>query len=998
MRVHHLGVLERWRRAVEQAGPATACRGTHAARSHRDLRALAHRRASFLRSEGLQAEQRVVVMLNDGVEQATWIAAAMLAGGCAVPIGLNQPERRLRELVRLARPAAVVVDQVTSPLGEGQRRYDAAHPGSEPASPPPSVHDGQAAYLCFTSGTTGRPKGVIVTHRALAHTTGEMARYLDLANRPRTHVLATSWSFDVAMMDLWLALTTGGTLFVPDRDALLGPALISTVSPIEAPIVHGTPSLFAALGDDDFDRLPESTTVMLGGESVSTRLLRVLAEHTDLHVVYGITETGVITTTHRATPETTPQIIGSALPGLECVVVDEKGEPVADGEAGELLIGGPAVGRGYLDNPAATATRFVPTDGGGRLYRTGDLVRRTAQGVFSFHGRIDQQLKIRGHRLEPAEVEQTLLSLPGVVQVAVLGLKNPAGERVVVAYVSGTNLDRDSLRQAAAARMPDWMCPAHFEILPRLPTSNTGKVDRRGLPEPAWPGTVRPDGADDSGGSATEKAIGGMWRQLLGALYVGADDNFVALGGHSLKAAQLSTALRDRLGVSVSVPDLLGARSLREMTEIVERAVAWKPVHMPQSPGPAVTTPEQRQIWLQQQIAGTAGIYNLVLTVDLRGPLGITALQRALHTVERRHPALRTCYVFDGETVTPVTREPANRPLVIRNADLATEVRRAGTHAIDVTTEVPWHYALLPRGDQHHVLLLTFHHVAVDGVALYHLLEEIAHTYSATVDPASVTPVRSDADRPRPPARYDGDEAFWTAMMENAPEPARLPGQRSAVEVADFAGWCRPVELACGSPGGLRQAAASRGGTIQALMLSSLLRVVARETGQVDLVVGVPISRRGLDVDPAAIGQFVSNLPVRFRLPRDLSPAACLDVVTRTIRQAQRNCAVDPALILKAARRELAPATAEAFHLVFAWEDEHATPVFAGMDTSWKLEFNGWSDVNLVVELSDHGDVVAGRVIGRQATSSDVDVDKLVHALEESLGELLAERDQPARP
>ncbi|MFI9643397.1 AMP-binding protein [Micromonospora sp. NPDC051925] len=1003
MPYHHPNVLERWQRAAERASTKPACRDNAHARSHQELLDLARRRAALLLAGGLRGEQRVVVMLHDGIDHVTWVAAVMLAGGCAVPIAVDQPRERLRELVRLARPAVVVVDDNTAPLAEDERCYDGAHAGLGDVGDLPMIHHEQAAYLCFTSGTTGRPKGAIVNHGVLAHTTAEMSAYLALEQRPRLHVLTTSWSFDVSMMDLWLTLTTGGTLYLPNRADLLGPALIDTVCDLEAPILHGVPSLFAAFTEADVARLPSGTTVMLGGESVPAGLLGQLRLHTDMHAVYGITETGVVTTTHRVTADTTPDVIGRALPGTDCVVVDETGCPVPDGTTGELLIGGAAVGRGYLGDPTGTAARFVPAADGTRRYRTGDLVHRTPEGVYFFHGRIDHQIKVRGHRLEPAEVEQKLLAVAGVHRTAVQAVRNPAGEQTVVAYVSGTGLSVDGLREAAAARMPTWMRPGHFEILPTLPITATGKIDRRNLPDPVWPIAAAAGDPAAAPRSDAEAIVGDLWAQLLGTPHVGADDDFVALGGHSLKAAQLSTALRDRLGVPVPVTDLLNAGSLREMADLVDRAVRLGPAgEHPTVAATTSVTADQRQVWLQQQLAGPAGIYNLVVTVDMHGTVHTTALQRALHAVERRHPALRTRFVFEEDDLVTVVGTSEARPLIIRTADVAEEVRRAGRYALDVSAEPPWRYELLADGNQRHVLLLVFHHLAVDGLSVYGILEEVADEYSIAVEPGRGRRIRDEANQvpPRPEGDEHDDLEFWRAMAQDAPEPVLLAGQRSGGggDVADFAGWCRPVTIEGVDPEQLRRAAAARGGTMQAAALSSLLRVMALESDTTDLILGIPFSRRGVDVEPTAIGQFVSNLPLRFQLPQDLAPTACMTAVTRTLRLARRHSSIDAEAIRNLVRPKRADGTADFFHVAFSWEDELPKPAFAGLDTSWELAFNGWSDVNLVVELSVRDGRLAGRVIGRQATGADVDVDRLGDALGRSLRAFLSEQTPAGGP
>lgn len=984
----HQPVVDRWLRSAAQAADAPACQDDDRVVTHGELLETARRRAQLLRESGLPPEGRVGLMLASGVDQATWVAAVMLAGGCAVPIGLNQPEQRLRDLVALACPAAVVVDATTRQLAGDHVTHDAADPGLPATEPFPAVSDGQAAYICFTSGTTGAPKGVVVTHGVIAHTTGKMAAYLGLGGRPRTHVLTVSWSFDVAMMDLWLVLTTGGTLVMPRRENLLGPALITTLSGLTKPMVHGVPSLFGAFTEGDAEKLPDGTTVMLGGESVPATLLRRLSERTNMHVVYGITETGVITTTHRVTPQSTPEVIGRPLDGADCLVIGEDGVPVPDGEPGELWIGGPVVARGYLNAPELTAKRFVIDSAGVRRYRTGDLVRRRPDGILTFHGRIDQQLKIRGHRVEPAETEQALLSVPGIRQVVVVAAEHPAGEVTLVGYVAGDDLDTDAIRRDLAARLPAWLCPAAVEVVDSMPTSVTGKIDRARLPAPRWPGSTGT--GDTEALSATERAIGGMWRQLLSAQEVQAEDNFVALGGHSLNAAQLSTALRDQLGVSITVLDVLETGSLRELSRLVDSAVT-KATDPSEGASPAPLTPSQRQIWLQQELAGTAAIYNLVVRVDLHGPLRVTALQRALHAVERGHCALRTSIVFDGNDLVAVERPAASRPLALRTGGLAEAIRLACERAIDVSSQPPWNYRLFAEDDQNHVLLLTFHHVAVDGVALYQLLTRIGEEYSALVDPSARIPAAPvQRNRALGGVTAAGHLGFWKSMMFSVPPPARLPGQHLTGELDDFAGWARPLRLAGPATDELRRAASACGATLHALTLSCFVRALARTLDTTDVLIGVLISRRGFDVDVDAVGQFVTVLPVRFRLPEGLDPVVCLDAVAEQVRQVQRHSGADPAEILEVVRGAQGVA-GRPFDVVFAWEDETPRPRFAGLTASWSLQFTGWSEWDLTVELADQGDMVAGQAVGRRATSADVDVDELMRGVSACATELIAE-------
>ena len=989
-------VLDRWQAAAGRRGDQAALRDNELTRDHTEVRELARRRAAYLLAEGLRGDQRVAVMLGSGVEQATWLAAVMLAGGCAVPIGLNQPGGRLRTLVDLARPELVIADRATLRLASGHECVDGGFTGVADSVHLPRPGREQAAYICFTSGTTGRPKGVVVTHGALAHTSGEIAAHLGLGERPRTHVLATSWSFDVAMMDLWLALTTGGTLLMPGRDALLGPSLPLTLSAVQSPILHTVPSIFASASAADLRRLPRGTTIMTGGEPVPATVLRLLAGDYDLHVVYGITETAIISTISRADAGTPPEFIGRPLAGVDCTVVDEAFLPVSDGRQGELLIGGPVVARGYLDDPVGTAIRFVPREGGERWYRSGDLVRRHPDGTFTFHGRIDQQLKIRGHRVEPAEVEAMLLNVSGVQQAAVIAYDDPSGEPALVAYLSGDAVDAATVRREIRVSAPDWMVPHLIHVLPILPLSSTGKIDRRALPEPVWGGgaLMGPAIGQDVGTDAmseTERTVGRLWQQLLGAGDVAGDANFVELGGHSLKAAQLSTALQDTLGVVVPIPDVLAAPNLREFSREVDRLrdARAQPGRGPEAARPAVPA-ATRLLWLHQNLVGDDGIYNLVVTVRLTGAVQPTVLQRALQLAERTHPALRTSYEFDGDDVVAVEAPPSDRPLIVRSGSAEQAIRDAGRTALGTAGRPVWTYQLFTEALGESVLLLAFHHVAVDGIALHVLLRRIASAYSAAQPERRVVPTPHE-DLAVP---WAGDQGatFWEEMFRRAPAPTALPGQRLAGDITDLAGSCQPVELSGVSASLLQRLAATRGATVQAAVLSAFVRAVARATGESDVTVGVALTRRGVDVSSEAVGQFVSVLPVRFRLPEGMAAVACLEEAVRTVHGAQRHCATDPSAVLAAARTGQGQWTADQpFHVGFSWEDELPALDFAGLESSWAVEFNGWSDSELTFELARRGERVAGRVIGRQATTADVQTAAFLQDLTRCLHDLISE-------
>lgn len=392
---------------------------------------------------------------------------------------------------------------------------------------------------------------------------------------------------------------------------------------------------------------------------------------------------------------------------------------------------------------------------------------------------------------------------------------------------------------------------------------------------------------------------------------------------------------------------------------------------------------------MHQELAGEAAIYNLLVSVRLHGQLRLPALQRSLHALERLHPALRTTFTFDGDKLIAIEHEPAGRPLAVRTSDLAQAIRDAGARALELPDQPPWTYELLQTGPGHAVLLLVFHHIAVDGVSIYRLLTELARGYSAQAGlgaaMASGSPESGPPESGPSGIAHRQDPEFWARLMKDAPAPAHLPGQQAPGDIADFSGWCQQVELPGIRAADLRLMAAARGVTLHTLVLSAFLRTIAGATGTSDVVIGMPLSRRGLDVSFSAVGQFASVLPVRFRLPGDLSPDGCLDVVGQTMLAAQRHCVADPEAILEAVRAQQGRFTGDPFRVVFAWEDDLPAPEFAGLEASWSLEFGGWSASELTVELAPHEDVIAGRVIGRLDSSAEVDVGGFMRALAKDL-------------
>lgn len=589
---------------VARTPDATALVHGGATLSFADLDRRANRLAHLLRAAGAGPDTLVGVCLDQGLDQAVALLAVLKSGSAYVPLDPEQPRERLGHMLADSAPVVLVATGAHRALLAGSDApvlllEEAADLLAAAPDTPPEHGAGpdHLAYVIYTSGSTGVPKGVAVQHRqVLTYLAGVRQRFAE-AGLPdgARYVLLQSLAFDFGLTTLYLSLTTGGCLhLLAARTG--GPELAAYLAEQRIDCVKLTPSHLAALSaevDDPGVLLPRRLLI-LGGEASGWEWSRRLAEtgaRTGCRVVnhYGPTEATVGATTLLIDPEqpasgpTTP--IGRPLPGARVYLLDGHLSPVPAGVPGELWIGGDRLARGYLGLPELTAERFrtdpfagasgTPT-GPARMYRTGDLARYRADGVLEFLGRGDDQVKIRGYRVELGEVEAHLARLPGVAQ-AVAAARGPAGALALVGYLVPDGDDATppvaELRRLLAEKLPDYLVPSRFVLLPDLPRQAHGKVDRRALPEPGAAGLGEGAGYVAPGAGA-EEVVAGLWAELLGVERVGAHDDFFDLGGHSLLAIRMVAALRRLLGpqARITLMDVFQERTVAALAALAGRS------------------------------------------------------------------------------------------------------------------------------------------------------------------------------------------------------------------------------------------------------------------------------------------------------------------------------------------------------------------------------------------------------------------------------------------
>jgi amino acid adenylation domain-containing protein len=857
---------------------------------------------------GVGPETRVALLLGRTLDLPVAIFGVWKAGGAYLPLDLDSPAERLADLLADAEPSIVIHRGAPGlPAVEGVRwlDLDTLEPDSV-ATLLPAVAPGDLAYLIYTSGTTGKPKAVMIEHGQLVTTLESVLDRFGLGAGDRVPFLSR-YTFDASFLDLVAPLLAGATVDIVSQEAILDPErLLATLA--RSTVVFTVPALLRrtlAGVRAEGERFAALRALGVGADLVSPELQEELLATfpaAAVEVLYGPTEAAILCAAQRVPRGRRPEraLIGRPLPEVELRVVSPRGEDMAVGIPGELWIGGAGVARGYFRRDELTAERFVVKDGR-RFYRSGDLVRQVPDegGSLEFLGRVDHQVKVRGFRVEPGEIEAALLAHSAVREAVVVALPDPAGDRYLAAYwvaEEGGIAAPGELREHLASRLPAYMVPSAFVLLPVLPLTANGKVDRASLPEPAA-GEVA---AGEGPRTPAEEVVAGIWCEVLGlpgtasAPQISRTANFFELGGHSLLATQVVSRLRAATGAEMAVGEMFQSPTVAALAAALETALsaglasaAAPPIRPVPRGGDLPLSFAQERLWFLDRLAPGNAAYNIPLALAAHGELSLPALAASLGEMVRRHEALRTTYVARGDRPVQVVAPDAAWALPL--IDLAalpegvrgSEVRRLADALVarpfDLDRDAVLRASALRLGASDHALLLVVHHIASDGWSLGVIVEEIAALYPAALAGAP-SPLPELAVQYADFAVWQrgwlqgealaGQLGYWRERLAGA-AALDLPTDRPRPPAQSFRGATRMHSIGAETTAALGAFARRHDATLFMVLLSAVQTLLGRYAGQEDVVVGSPIANRTrAEIEPL-VGFFVNSLVLRGDLAGD---------------------------------------------------------------------------------------------------------------------------------
>jgi amino acid adenylation domain-containing protein/non-ribosomal peptide synthase protein (TIGR01720 family) len=953
-------IHELFEEQAEQTPDATAVVFRDRNLTYGELNRRANQVAHYLRARGAGPDGLVGLCLDRSVEMLVGMIGILKTGCAYVPLDPCYPEDRLAAMLKDARVAVVLTEErfrrFFSALGATPICLDTHWPeisNYAEQNPPSKTTADNLAYVIYTSGSTGKPKGVIVTHRGVVR----LVKNVNYANLSADEVFLqfAPISFDASTFEIWGSLLNGARLIVMPPGLTSLAELGAVLRQHKVTTLWLTAGLFQQMVDAQLESLRGLHQLLAGGDVLSVKHVeKVVQELQGCQLIngYGPTENTTFTCCYRAKSGerfngSVP--IGAPISRTEVYILDQRLELVPEGVTGSLYIGGDGLARGYLNDPAQTAERFIPHPFskalGARLYMTGDQARFLHDGVIEFLGRTDNQVKIRGYRIELGEIEAALGRHPGIRQCTALATDSGAVDKSLVAYIiprNETAPDAKELRAFLRTQLPDYMIPAQFVSLTEVRLTPNGKIDRRALPDPNLC-LLNTEEHFVAPRTPVEERLAEIWSFLLKRDRTGIHDNFFELGGHSLLATQVVSRIRQVFQIDLPL------RALFESPTVASLGAQIQTARQEAETAPIVALPRdtnlplsfaQRRLWFSNEYEVESAVYNTSLAVLIRGKLRVDSLVRALEALVMRHETLRTTFtVVEGEPVQVIAPRPELDLAMIDVSELSQERREEETRRIaqtevrtptDLSAQGPMRVRLVRLSEEAHALLITIHHIASDGWSFAVFARDLAALYegfSSTSRPAL----------PELPVQYadyaawqrqkliseviEKHLAYWKQRLETAPPLLDLPTDKPRPALQTRNGARQLITVPKRLTEGLNALSRQEGVTLFMTLLAAFQLLLSQYANQDDIVVGTDVANRDRVELEGLIGFFINNVVLRTDLSNDPTFSELLARVRETALEAYAHQEIPFEKVVEALKPKRNPSYTPLFQVLFTLQN-----------------------------------------------------------------------------
>lgn len=883
-----LTVYEMFERQVEKTPNNIAVVCGKEKLTYVELNQRANSLARTLQQNGVKPDAIVGLLVERSVYMAIGILAVMKAGGAYLPIDSEYPSDRITYMLEDSDASLLITQKdlrdlvnfsgtmitIDDPCG-----YSKDSSYIEPIS---TVND--LAYVIYTSGSTGKPKGVKVEHLSLVNYVTWFSRKSNLQECDKT-ILLSSFAFDLSYTSLYTSLLCGGELHIVSKDEYTDPEkLLHYIGTHEITYIKATPSLFSMLVNTysfhKSDICNSLRLIVLGGEPINVSLVEKYNKiYPDTQIMnhYGPTEctVGCIATLidlyHLNEYKRCP-VIGMPIDNTMVYILDNKMEPVAIGQTGELYIGGSCLARGYMNLEELDKEKFVKNpftkNKKDRLYKTGDLGRYLEDGNIEFLGRIDNQVKIRGYRIELGEIENSILTYPGIDKVCVIDIDDSYGNKEVCAYI----VTRDEritydLRKYLLNKLPTYMVPSYFVIVDEIPITSNGKVNKAALPKP------NNDHVDTieyvAPRTDTEKRLVTVWREVLGVEQIGIDNNFFEIGGHSLKATVLMSKIQKEFNILIDMKDVFDYPTIRELSTCMNnknQSKFCKIQKVEKQPYYPVSS-SQKRIYTLAQIDPESMSYNMPAAYIIKGDLDLERLKDSLAILINRHEVFRTSFhIVKGEIVQQVDDQVKVQVCVDESKDTIEHIMMEFIKPFLLGTLPLVRFKLLKVKQEEHVLLMDMHHIIFDGVSIGIFVREFNELYKGNSLPELKIQYKDYAVWQKDFLSSDTlkrQEQYWLNSYKNEWSPLTLPLDYERPTIQSFEGSCIKFEIDNTMTRLLRDLNRKTGTTLFMVLYGAYSILLSKYSTQEDIIVGTAeAGRHHADLENL-IGMFINTLPLR---------------------------------------------------------------------------------------------------------------------------------------